>query len=151
MQIRSHTTQYYLFFYPGYSKEYRIGRLEPQHAELVASKYPYKGKNIAAWIEDLILKYPSAAAYWEKDPSQPVSWALQYENGETGSGYTLELHRKKGLTLAIFTTLCYAIVNSGQDIPCYYVVNKGPTLSFLERHTASFIYSGSEVYYAEKN
>ena len=130
------------------SGSYILRSLEPQHAKLLASHYPYSGANIVSWLEDLISKYPSVAAYSKSHPFNPVSWIMQYETGEIGNSYTLKMHRKKGLSLACLTSLFQSIADSGQDDLCFYMTDVGFD-SFFERF-GMVNTDGYQVYYAEK-
>lgn len=70
-------------------------------------------------MEERIRRYCSAAAFTEEDPSQPVSWAMQYHNGMIGALYTSEAHRRKGLGLAVTASLCRSILEYSPSIPPY--------------------------------
>lgn len=106
---------------------YRIGKLEPQHANLVASKWPYSTspERTPKWMEERIKRYCTAAAYTEEDPSQPVAWVLQYHNGMIGPMYTMEEHRRKGLMRAVLSSLCKACFENAPQIPLYCVAVLG--------------------------
>ena len=95
---------------------YMIGRLEPHHAELVASNWTHsRSEHKASWIRELIEKYASAAAFPIADLSQPVAWILQYGQGGIGNLYTLESHRRKGLGLAVAAALCQQVMETYPD------------------------------------
>ena len=106
---------------------YRIGKLEPHHAKLVASKWTVsQSLTKTMWIEGRIRNFLSAAVFPDEDPSQPVAWILQYPSRMIGNLYTMETHRRKGLGLAVMASLCRAIIEDTPDIPlCCTIDEKG--------------------------
>ena len=111
---------------------YRIGRLEPHHAELVASKWNAisQSPNKNSWIKRLILSYHTAAVFPDEDPAQPVAWAMQYYNAEIGLLYTMETHRRKGMGLAVVASLCQSVFKDcPADIPLYCTVKVDEKIS----------------------
>ena len=70
-------------------------------------------------MEERIRNYFSAAAFPDENPSQPVAWVLQYQNGMIGPLYTMEDHRRKGLGLAVMTSLCQTLFEDSPEVPLY--------------------------------
>lgn len=44
----------------------------------------------------------------------PVGWCLQYPNGEVGSLYVVEEHRRKGLAKIMVQHMCKLVVEDGE-------------------------------------
>lgn len=122
--------------------------MEPHHAELVASKWTLsQSPNKTSWIEKRILNYQSAAVFPEEDPSQPVAWAMQYQNREIGTLYTMEAHRRRGLGLAVMASLCRSLFeDSPPNIPLCCGVIVGETISAKLVEKLGFL-SLSLIYY----
>ena len=86
---------------------YVLGKLEPHHAEYVASHWSYlkDWPNRVSWFEERIKKFDSAAIFSTED-NLPVSWIMRYPGREQGGLFTLEDHREKGLASVVKTSLC---------------------------------------------
>ena len=67
------------------------------------------------------------AAYCCDNPSQPVSWILQYASREIGSVHTLEDHRNKDLALAVTAALCRTVLEESPNISPYCLIVEGDT------------------------
>ena len=121
---------------------YRMGKLECKHAELVASKWPYRSsENKLDWIMELIKKFLSVAAFHKKDPSQPVAWILQYGHCGMGNLFTVETHRRQGLGLAAAAALSQEMFAECPDIPVQCLIAKGNTASVNLFKKLGFVHS----------
>ena len=125
-----------------------LRKLDPSHAELVASKWHFlQSDGNVQWFRELIKKNFSVAAYCDADPSQPVAWILQYSYGTMGHLYTSEDHRRRGLALALTAAMCRQILDDCPGVsPCGCVVERN-TAAVEMFEKLGFVYTGIKVYF----
>ena len=114
---KSHAANSKKFIYACRCPEgYRIGRLLPQHSELVKSKWNVS-QTPTTWIQKSIENLFSVAIFQEENPLEPVSWVMEYPSRELGYGYTLENHRGKMLYSIANIALCQVLLYDSPTTP----------------------------------
>ena len=103
---------------------YRIGRLLPQHSELVKSKWDVS-QTPTTWIQKSIENLFSVAIFQEENPLEPVSWVMEYPNREMGYAYTLENHRGKMLQSTATRALYQVLLYDSPTTPLYATTKEG--------------------------
>ena len=101
---------------------YFLGRLEPQHAALVAPYWLQDTPQTRRCFESMIKNYHNVAMFWTDNPTKPIGWMLQYPYGRIAHTYVLEEFRGKGLSLILRKAMCDRIMEDG-DLPESVIVN----------------------------
>lgn len=93
---------------------YFLQKLEKEHADIVVDHWPYfkempnKTNTIAMFISTFI----SVGAFSTENPAQPVSWSCMLHCGEIAFVYTVEGHRRKGLSKAVVETITREVLDA---------------------------------------
>jgi len=72
------------------------------------TELPDKTKTISTFIETFI----SVGAFSTETPAQPVSWSCLLHCGEIAFVYTMEQHRRKGLSSAVVKTMTVKVLDA---------------------------------------
>ena len=124
---------------------YRIGKLEPHHAELVATRWPYRTSfNKVSWFQKLIENFLTVAAFCD---DEPVAWILQYSHGGIGNLYTMESHRRRGLGLAVTAAMCQLVLEKCPEILLWAMIVPENTVSKKMFESLGFVYSEHQTYF----
>ena len=93
-----------------------MASLQPCHTEFVSSKawpYYYDLPHREDFIRYLLEHYESVGIFTNENPDTPVSITIQYPYGETGFDYTVEEHRRKGLSTIAKSEIVQRVVSAG--------------------------------------
>ena len=101
-------------------KDFKLGSLEPQHAQLASSHWPVHTDRPTcirtAYYEHLIRFFDTVALFKTHDPTTPISWLTVHPYGCIGYLYTFEEYRKSALSTLVGSKLGLKVVARG-DIP----------------------------------
>ena len=102
---------------------YFLGPLTEKHNELAISQGQWfnnvgrPADIVQEYHKQCIQRLDTVAAYHNQDPTTPVAWGIHWAHNSTiGNVFTLEEHRRKGLSAAIGIETCRRTLARG-DIP----------------------------------
>ena len=132
-------TEDYDFLTRACPEGYFLGKLEPQHTELVTSYCSWflDTPQIRHCFESMIKNYHNGAIFRTDNPTKPIGWVLQYPYGHLAHIYVLEEFRGKGLSMILRKKMCDWIITDG-DLP-QYVILKPNAITAHSTKVAGFI------------
>ena len=93
-----------------------MASLQPHHTEFVSTEawphyldFPHRKE----YIRYLLEHYESVGIFTNENPDTPVSVTVEYPFGETGSAFTVEEHRGKGLYTVAKREIVRRVMSAG--------------------------------------
>ena len=102
---------------------YRLGKLEPHHAHILAEKYTYFNgwENRVPFLKERIRIFDNVAAFSEKDGSL-VGWNTYFPGRQHAHFFTFKEHRSKGLGYALIANLCKMPLPHEENVPTWSII-----------------------------
>ena len=108
---------------------YFLGPLTEKHNELTTSQGQWFNKVgrpssiVQEYHKQCIQRLDTVAIYHNENPTTPVAWGIHWAHNSTfGNAFTVEAHRRKGLSLAIAIETCRRMLARG-DIPQCHILD----------------------------
>lgn len=111
---------------------FRLGTLQPEHAELINNIWTYGGTaQTLAYIQRLIAARRTACVV-DEATGRPVAWVLQQMYDALGMLFCMDTHRRCGLGRAVLVHLANQVLADGQPAFAYIVEDNAPSLSLFQ-------------------
>ncbi|XP_064384011.1 glycine N-acyltransferase-like isoform X1 [Halichondria panicea] len=109
-------------------ESYFIGKLQPHHFKIVSDSWPYYHDmpHREHYIKYSIEHYESIGLFTMEFPTIPISFMVQFPDGQMGFGYTAPEYRGKGLYSIVKNEMCRALLLAGYSSPNYDTSETAP-------------------------